>query len=81
MRLETLGNPAWADNWATGGRTPHMEVMSGRCVWLAQAPCTVEESVRRVELAADVVVELPCPTRVTVFAPGDSFHGPVRLAA
>jgi hypothetical protein len=36
-------------------------------------------SIRRVALPADLVVELPCPTRVTFFASGDSFQGPLRL--
>lgn len=36
-------------------------------------------SVRRVTLPRDVVVDLPCPTRVTFFASGDSFQGPVQL--
>lgn len=36
-------------------------------------------SVRRVTLERDLVVELPCPTRVTFFRSGESFQGPVRL--
>lgn len=36
-------------------------------------------SVRTVQLARDLVVELPNPTRVAFFASGDSFQGPVRL--
>lgn len=36
--------------------------------------------VRSVILAADLVVELPCPTRITLFSrTGESFQGPVRL--
>lgn len=190
-----LGNVEWVDNWTTGGRTPHMEIISGRRVWLAQAPCTVEQfeqlalpdgfiksgvgnavadaayfdrspdaeidgpletididdgirfayvarpgrpepghdgvlvlpvykhhrvlyragrvlevmdagdgadyvplaasarldapprrlpagwSIREIVLGADLVVDLPCPTRVTFFPSGDSFQGPVRLGA
>lgn len=36
-------------------------------------------SVRTVTLAEDLVVDLPCPTRVCFFACGDSFQGPLRL--
>jgi len=192
LRVASLGNPAWLDNWTTGGRTPHMEIMSGRRVWLAQAPCTVAQfeqlvmpdgfiksgvgkavadaayfarspdadvdgplettevdgvrfayvarpgrpepghdgvlvlpvykhhrvlyragrvlevmdagdgadyvplaasarpdaparrlpagwSIREIALTSDLVVDLPCPTRVTFFPSGDSFQGPLRL--
>jgi len=194
LRAAALGNPAWSDNWTSGGRTPHMEIISGRRVWLAQAPCTVEIfdrlqvpegflksgvgnavadvayfgrspdadvdgpletievggirfayvarpgrpetghegvlvlpvhkhhrvlyragrvlevmdagdgadyvplaasarpdapprrlpagwSIREITLARDLVVDLPCPTRVTFFPSGDSFQGPVRLGS
>lgn len=37
-------------------------------------------TVRDVALDADLVVDLPCPTRVTFFTSGDSFQGPVRVA-
>ena len=37
-------------------------------------------SSRSITLSHDLVVELPCPTRVTIFPrTGDSFQGPVRL--
>ena len=36
-------------------------------------------SVREVSLAHDLVVELPCPTRVVFFTNGDSFQGPLAL--
>lgn len=36
-------------------------------------------SVRTVTLDRDLVVDLPCPTRVSFFASGDSFQGPLRL--
>ncbi|HEY2774898.1 MAG TPA: hypothetical protein VGK20_12705 [Candidatus Binatia bacterium] len=36
-------------------------------------------SSRFVTLARNLLVELPCPTRVTFFASGESFQGPVRL--
>jgi len=37
-------------------------------------------SSRMLTLTADLVVELPCPTRITIFPRrGDSFQGPVRL--
>lgn len=196
-RPRALGRPEWADNWTTGGLVLHMEIMSGRNVWLAQGPCTALQydalalpdgfvrtgigravadvayfrrspdvpedgpvetmdvggvrfarvarpgrpeppregvfvlpvhkhhrvlyragrtievlraddgfdyvplvsgarmatgqmdgrprvlpdgwSVRDVVLATDLIVELPCPTRVTFFTSGDSFQGPVRL--
>ncbi|MCW5889512.1 MAG: hypothetical protein KIT14_03070 [bacterium] len=196
-RSPGLGNPDWTDNWTTGGHVLHMEIMSGRYVWLAQGACSVEQYerlalpegfmrtgigravadaayfarspdadadgpvetmevdgvrfarvarpgrpeppreglfvlpvhkhhrvlyragrtievlraddggdylplvagarmaasdmdgrprvlpdgwvVREVALDADLVVDLPCPTRVTFFTSGDSFQGPVRL--
>jgi hypothetical protein len=196
-RPPVLGRPEWTDNWTTGGLALHMEIMSGRNVWLAQGPCTVEQydalelpegfmrtgigravadvayfrrspdaaedgpvetmdvggirfarvarpgrpepprdgvfvlpvykhhrvlyragrtievlraddgfdyvplvsgarmaagdvdgsprvlpdgwTVREVALQADLVLELPCPTRVTFFTSGDSFQGPLRL--
>lgn len=38
-------------------------------------------SVRTVHIDADLVVDLPCPTRAAFFfGSGDSFQGPVRLA-
>ena len=40
---EMLGNFAWADNWTMGVGVLHIQVMSGRRVWLAQAPCTREQ--------------------------------------
>lgn len=36
-------------------------------------------SVRSVTLDRDLVVDLPCPTRVSFFASGDSFQGPLHL--
>lgn len=36
-------------------------------------------SVRTVVLSEDLIVELPCPTRVTFFSSGESFQGPLTL--
>lgn len=56
-------------------------VMAGRRADAPRKPRTLPEgwSVRRVTLERDLVVELPCPTRVTFFACGDSFQGPLDL--
>lgn len=56
-------------------------VMAGRRADRPARPRVLPDgwSVRRVTLDRDLVVELPCPTRVTFFASGDSFQGPVRL--
>lgn len=55
--------------------------MAGRKPSATARPRTLPEgwSVRRVTPLQDLVVELPCPTRVTFFTSGDSFQGPVRL--
>lgn len=55
-------------------------VMAGRRS-AAPRPRVLPEgwSVRRVALERDLLVELPCPTRVTFFASGDSFQGPLKL--
>lgn len=56
-------------------------VMAGRRRSATPRPRLLPEgwSVRTVTLAKDLVVDLPSPTRVTFFASGDSFQGPVHL--
>lgn len=66
--------PLMAHATMPGGRPPNPDA--------GAKPRVLPEgwSMRSLTLRSDLVVELPCPTRVTIFPRiGDSFQGPVRL--